>query len=162
MRRRDLIALFGILPFNDATGLWRRLVSLRGGGSVEHATETVAAIADLMFPGDGLPGAAAVGVHNSVLEMRDLDASIRRGVAWLDEWATSQNAADFLALNEVSRIAAIDAAFASRSNGIQQFVLAMRIHLGNAYYSQPSVKAAFAYTSPPQPDGFPDFQEPPA
>jgi hypothetical protein len=31
-----------------------------------------------------------------------------------------------------------------------------------AYYSEPVVKAAFAYTGPPQPDGFADFQDRPA
>jgi hypothetical protein len=162
MRRRDIITLFGSLPFSNAGGLWRRAVALPGSGSVEHVTETVAAIADVMFPGSGLPSAATLGVHNSVLEMKDLHASITVGIAWLDKWAASQKAADFLALNEAGRLVAIDAAFASRSDGIQQFVLAMRHYLGTAYYSLPSVKASFAYTGPPQPEGFADFQEPPA
>jgi gluconate 2-dehydrogenase subunit 3-like protein len=162
VRRRDIIALFGSLPFGNVAGLWRQTVSLRNSGSTDHVTRTVAAIADVMFPGDGLPNAAALGVHNSVLEMKDLQASITKAIAWLDEWAGSQSAADFLALNEASRVAAIDAAFVSPNDGMQQFVLAMRFHLGTAYYSQPSVKAAFAYAGPPQPEGFADFQEPPA
>ncbi len=49
-----------------------------------------------------------------------------------------------------------------QDQGIQQFLLALRYHLGTAYYSAPAIKAAFAYTGPPQPDGFADFQERPA
>jgi hypothetical protein len=162
MRRRDVIGLFGSLPFGNAAGLWRQPVSLRGSGSNEHITQTMAAIADVMFPGDGVQSAAALGAHKSVLEMKDLHQSIARGIAWLDHWATSQGLPDFLALNEARRLAAIDAAFASQGDGMQQFVLTMRLHLGSAYYSQPSVKATFAYCGPPQPDGFSDFQEPPA
>ena len=153
MRRRDIIGLFGSFPLVNVAGFWRQTVSLRGSGSIDHVTKSVAAIAEVMFPGDGLPGAAALGVHNSVLEMKDLQASIAMGVAWLDKWAASHGTADFLALNEANKVAAIDAAFASRSDGIQPFVLAMRFHLGTAYYSEPVIKAAFAYTGPPQPDG---------
>jgi hypothetical protein len=45
---------------------------------------------------------------------------------------------------------------------IQPFVLALRYHLGMAYYSAPAIKSAYAYTGPPQPDGFADFRERPA
>jgi hypothetical protein len=65
-------------------------------------------------------------------------------------------------LDERQRLAALDAAFASTEDGIQQFVLALRYHIGTAYYSQPAIKSTFPYTGPPQPDGFPDFQERPA
>jgi hypothetical protein len=162
MRRRDIIAFFGSLPFCNVLGFWRRAEALPGSPASDHLAQTAAAIADVMFPGDGLPAASTLGVQNSVIEMKDFQAAITTGVAWLDRWAASQNAPDFLALDEARRLAAIDAAFASQSDGIQQFVLAMRFYLGRAYYSQPSVKAAFAYTGPPQPEGFADFQEPPA
>ena len=85
--------------------------------------------------------------------MAELQTSIANGVAWLDQRAARQGAADFLGL---------DAAFASRDDGIQPFVLALRFHLGTAYYAASPIKSAFAYTGPPQPEGFLDFQEPPA
>jgi hypothetical protein len=34
--------------------------------------------------------------------------------------------------------------------------------LGTAYYSTPAIKSTFAYTGPPQPDGFADFQQRPS
>jgi len=94
--------------------------------------------------------------------MADLEALIATGVTWLDQRATLQGASDFLALDEAQRLAALDAAFASPDQGIQPFVLALRYHVGTAYYSAPAIKSAFAYTGPPQPDGFADFQERPA
>jgi len=85
--------------------------------------------------------------------MAELQTSIANGVAWLDQRAARQGAADFLGLDE---------AFVSRDDGIQLFVLALRFHLRTAYYAAPPIKSAFAYTGPPQPEGFLDFQEPPA
>ena len=94
--------------------------------------------------------------------MPEIHALVTRGVDWLETHAASQGASGFLALDEDARLAALDAAFASHDEGIQQFVLTLRLQLGTAYYTEPAIKAAFAYTGPPQPDGFADFQERPA
>lgn len=123
----------------------------------------MAAVADTMFPGgDGLPGASALGLHEKVLAASDLDALVYKGLAWLDRYAASRNVADFNALDEAGKLAALDAAFASTDEGIRPFVFAVRQNLGLAYYSDPAVKKAFAYAGPPQPEGFADFQERPA
>ena len=162
MRRRDLLALLGLSSLAGAALLWRYLPPSWSAGRNTHIANTVRAIADLMFPGDGLPPASALGLHQRVLATPDLAALIAKGVAWLDRRAAAQGATDFLGLDETGRLAAVDAAFASRDDGTQQFVLALRNHIGAAYYSEPVVKAAFPYTGPPQPDGFPDFHERPA
>ncbi len=94
--------------------------------------------------------------------MAELQTLIANGIAWLDQRAARQGVADFLGLDEARKLAALDAAFASRDDGIQPFVLVLRFHLGTAYYAAPPIKSAFAYTGPPQPEGFLDFQEPPA
>jgi hypothetical protein len=160
MKRRHFLALLTLLSL----GGFRRLLkpAWRAEASEEHMARSVAALADLMFPGDGLPGATEVGIHRRVLEMPELRTTIELGIAWLDKHAARQGAADFVALDEARKLAALDAAFASREEGIQPFVLALRYHLGTAYYAAPSVKSAFAYTGPPQPEGFADFQERPA
>ncbi len=171
MRRRGFVALLGSIAFGGAAALWRGLAAF--GKSVEsgidnvtgpetHLARTVAAVADAMFPGDGLPGAVELGLHSRILAMPDLADVIARGVAWLDAGAVRKGAADFTALDEAGRLAAIDAAFASGDDSIQRFVLALRSRLMTAYYAEPAVKAAFAYAGPPQPDGFADFQDPPA
>jgi hypothetical protein len=162
MKRRDVITLLGFLSLGGVGVLWRNLASVWRPAPNEHIARTVAAVADLMFPGDGLPGATELGLHTRILAMPDLHALLTQGVAWLDNRAVAQGASDFLALDEARRLAAVDAAFASNEDGTQPFVLALRFHLGTAYYSEPVVKAAFLYTGPPQPDGFADFGDRPA
>jgi gluconate 2-dehydrogenase subunit 3-like protein len=161
MNRRQLLAFLGFFSFGGA--FWRFLKpSWQAEASEVHVTRSVAALADVMFAGEGLPGASELGIHRRVLEMAELATSIANGIAWLDNYATRQGAADFVGLDEAQKLAALDAAFASHDEGIQPFVLALRYHLGMAYYAAPAVKQAFAYTGAPQPEGFPDFQERPA
>jgi hypothetical protein len=162
MKRRHVLALLGIFSFGGAAAAWRLVTSFHAPDAREHVTRSIAAVAETMFPGDGLPSAAALGVHRQVLAMPDLQGQIAKGVAWLDRRAASQGVANFVTLDEAGRLAALDAAFASHDEGIQAFVLAMREHLGTAYYSTPAIKSAFAYTGPPQPDGFADFQQRPS
>jgi hypothetical protein len=162
MKRRHVLALLGFFSLGGAAAAWRLLTSLRAPDAREHVTRSIAAIAEIMFPGDGLAGAAALGIHHRVLAMPDMQAQIAKGVAWLDRRATSQGASNFLALDEAGRLAALDAAFASHDDGIQPFVLTLRYQLGTAYYSTPAIKSAFAYTGPPQPGGFADFQQRPS
>jgi len=162
MKRRDVIKLLGFLSLGSVGVLWRAMASAWRPAPDEHIVRTVAAVADLMFPGDGLPGATELGLHTRILAMPDLHALLAQGVAWLDKMAAAQGVSDFLALDEAGRLAAVDAAFASNEDGTQPFVLALRFYLGTAYYSEPLIKAAFPYTGPPQPNGFVDFVDRPA
>lgn len=159
MRRRSVMALLATLAFGGSAVLRRALAALG-----QQAPEpTMAAIAVTMFPGDdGLPNASALRLHEPMLAMSDLRDSIGKGTAWLDKYAASRGASAFVALDEAGRLAALDAAFASDDDGIRPFVFALRQHLGQLYYSDASVRKAFAYTGPPQPDGFADFQERPS
>jgi Gluconate 2-dehydrogenase subunit 3 len=162
MKRRHVVAFLGFVLLGGTAAARRLLAALQRSDASEHVASAVAAIADLMFPGEGVPGAAALELHDQVLGKVELRTLITEGVDWLDRYAASQGASDFLSLHEADRLAALDAAFASHDDGTQQFVLVLRYHLGSAYYAEPAIKAAFAYTGPPQPDGFADFQERPA
>jgi hypothetical protein len=161
MRRREFITIIGVAVLGGTAALWRSLTSFWQPGFHEHTAETVKVITDLMFPGDGLPGAAELKIHDRLIAMPDLRDSIVDGVSWLDSWAKTKGASDFLALDENSRTAAIDAAFASDIDDARQFAIALRYYAGLNYYADPVIKAAFPYTGPPQPDGFADFQDPP-
>ena len=159
MKRRSVLALLGTIALSGSALLRRAFAA----STPEALGPKMAAVADTMFPGgDGLPGASALGLHEKVLATPDLDALVRKGLAWLDRYAASRGAADFLALDEIGKVAALDAAFASTDEGVRPFVFALRQYLGLAYYSVPAVKKTFAYTGPPQPDGFADFQDRPA
>jgi hypothetical protein len=148
MKRRRFLQFLGYFSLGGL--LWRFLKpSWEAAASEEHTMRSVAALADLMFPGDGLLRATEVGAHRRVLAMPELQDLIAKGVAWLDRRAGLEGAADFVGLDEARRLALVDAAFASRDEGIQSFVLAMRFQLGTGYYSAPAIKSAFAYTGPP-------------
>ncbi len=161
MRRREVIALLGLLSLGGAAAVWRSLVSFWRPQLSNHAAQTVTALTDLMFPGDGLPGATEFGIHDRIVAMSDLHALMTDGVAWLDGQAMRHGAPDFLALNDGAKLAAIEAAFVSKDAAASQFINKLRFHVGLKYYSEPVIKAAFPYTGPPQPEGFPDFQDPP-
>ena len=161
MRRRVFIAIFGSALLGGTALLWRNLSSFWRPGFDLHIAETVKALTGLLFPGDELPGAAEMGIHNRVLAMAELRDTMADGVVWFDQRAKSQGAANFLALDESARSAAVEAAFASGDDEAKQFVVLLRFYAGFNYYSHPTIKAAFPYTDPPQPEGFADFQDPP-
>jgi hypothetical protein len=161
MRRRVFIAIFGSALLGGTAILWRGLSSFWRPGSNEHTAETIKALTDLMFPGDRLPGAAALGIHNRIVAMPDLRDMLADGVGWLDRQAKSHGAADFLSLDDNTRSAAVEAAFASDDQTAREFVDTVRFYGGLNYYSKPAIKAVFSYTDPPQPEGFADFQDPP-
>lgn len=161
MRRREFITIVGVALLGGTAALWRAVTSFWPPGFNEHTAETVKAITSLMFPGDGLPGATELKVHDRLIAMTDLRDTMVDGVNWLDAWAKTKGASDFLALDENSKAAAIDAAFASDTEDARQFAITFRYYAGLNYYTDPVIKAAFPYTGPPQPDGFADFQDPP-
>ena len=158
MRRRNVMALLAALALDGRAVLRRAWAAL----GPQAPGPTMAAIADTMFPGgDGLPAASTLRLHERVLAMADLQDSIGKGIAWLDKYAASRGAGSFAVLDEMARLAALDAAFASADDGIRPFVFALRQQIGQLYYADPEIKKAFAYSGPPQPDGFADFQERP-
>jgi len=162
MRRREVIALLGLVfSLGGAATLWRNWVPFWRRDAREHLPRTMAAVADLMIPGGELPSASQLGLHARAMAMPELAPLIAEGVELLDKQAVVQGAANFLALGQPGRLSAADAAFASTERA-RRFLLALRFHLMTAYYSEPVIKAAFAYTGAPQPEGFPDFQDPPA
>jgi hypothetical protein len=165
-RRTFLIVLLGLPFFGGVGTLWRKFsstkfVSILGLRSDADSGKTVTAIIDVMFPGDAAPSAASLGLADSVRANANVEAVTADGVAWLDHWALAQGAADFVSLDRQGKQIALEAALASDDDGASQLVSLIRFYAGLAYYSEPSVKATFPYTGPPQPDGFGDFAGPP-
>jgi hypothetical protein len=160
-RRGVLLALLGLPLLGGVAILWRSLPSLWGPRFDERAGKTLVAVIDLMFPGDGLPGAVSLGIPSSLAAMSDFPPMIAAGAAWLDAWALRQGAPDFMALDETGKQRALEAASISKNDDASQFVYLIRYHAGLRYYSDPVIKSAFAYTGPPQPKGFPDFTNAP-
>jgi hypothetical protein len=161
MRRREFITILGLAVLGGTATLWRNLASFWQPRFNEHTAATVKVITDLMFPGDGLPGATELKIHDRIVALADFRDLMAYGVGWLDYWAKANGASDFLALDEGAKSAALEAAFTSDAGDARQFAITLRYYAGLNYYSDPAIKAAFAYTAPPQPEGFADFQDPP-
>jgi hypothetical protein len=120
MKRREFITFLGLLSLGGAAALWGGLISFWRPRFNKHTAQTVTAVTDLMFPGDGLPGASELGIQNRIVAMPDLHALITNGVVWLDVQAKHQGAPDFLALDEGAKLAAVDAAFAAKDVAARQ------------------------------------------
>lgn len=146
MRRREFIAIFGVALLGGTAALWRAVTSFWQPGFNEHTAETIKVITGLMFPGDRLPGATELKIHDRLIAMADLHDTMVDGVGWLDSWAKTKGASDFLALDENSMATAIDAAFASEIEDARQFAITLRYYAGLNYYADPVIKAAFPYT----------------
>lgn len=127
-----------------------------------HASRTVSTLIDRMIPGDGMPGALALGVDRGVLDTPELWTSFVRGVRVLDAVARRYGGRDFLGLTEAAQIDVMTKAWAVRNSAAEQMLAKLWYRSATLYYSEPAVQQHFAYAGPPQPAGFMDFAQPPA
>lgn len=129
-----------------------------------HAELTLAAVIDRMVPGDDeLPGALALGIDRRIIAINDLEIrrSVTKGMAWLDSQAQRQGASAFLELGQAQQEMILQAALKSDSDGATAITRTLRRLAFTFYYTDPAIMAAFAYSGPPQPNGFSDFHEAP-
>ena len=163
--RRFVLAAFVCLPLILGVGLSsRRAVATRSRQEQErHAERTIAAVLDRMLPSDVLPGALQLGLDRRIAAMDDLELkrSLAKGVAWLDGWAGSQRASSFVELDHAQQELVLQAALKSSAEGANAIVYTLRKLAFTLYFTDPTIVTAFPYAGPPQPDGFPDFQDPP-
>jgi len=132
-------------------------------GVDSHVELTIAAVIDRMLPTDELPGAVALGIDRRIAAMPDMEMkrTLAKGVAWLDNRARRQGASDFLNLDDARQEEVLQAALTSNAEGASAIVWTLRRLAFTLYYGDPAISAVFAYSGPPQPSGFPDFQEAP-
>jgi len=170
-RRTLLTTLFGLpLLAGPAVPTRHAAAARRPPRFDEHAERTISSVINRMLPGDELPGAVALGIDRRIPAMAEVPPrqplfELRRGfaegVAWLDTQARAAGAADFLRLDEARQEAVLVTAVTSDVEDAAFFVGTLRDRAFALYYTDPSIVAAFAYAGPPQPAGFPDFQEAP-
>src|SRR3954470_17036343 len=163
--RRFVLAAFVRLLLVLGVGLSsRRAVTARSRQEQEHHAErTIAAVLDRMLPLDVLPGALQLGLDRRIAAMGDLELkrSLAKGIAWLDGRAGSQRASSFVELDPAQQDLVLQAALKSSAEGANAIVYTLRKVAFTLYYTHPTIVAAFPYAGPPQPGGFPDFQDPP-
>ena len=83
-----------------------------------------------------------------------LDESLVNEIVVFIDTAEARASKPFNRFADLSALDAVDLNF--------KFVFHIALHRRLSAKPKPAVKSAFAYTGPPQPDGFPDFQERPA
>lgn len=165
LSRRVLLTVLLRLPLiaGIVTSSRRTFAARREPRSDAHVERTIAAVIDCMLPGGELPGALALGIDRHIAAATDseLKWSFIEGVAWLDQRARAKGTMNFLKLDEAGRETVLQAALRSDAEGAFAIVRTLRNLAFTLYYTDPAIMAAFAYSGPPQPDGFPDFQEAP-
>jgi len=164
LSRRRLLALLARVPVLAALVPGVRAFAARHPPGLDaHARRTVTAVVDLMLPRDDLPGGLALRIDQGLIASADdgMRRSLAEAVAWLDARARAKHAADFLALDAAAREGVLRAALVSDDDGAGAIAHTLRDRAFMLYYTDKTVMAAFPYTAPPQPEGFPDFQEAP-
>lgn len=169
-RRRVALAFLQLPVIGSVLGVWRRHAV--GASSVLDNQEagTVTVLVDRLIPATDLPGAVAIGIDRRIadlaavspqLNLTELQQILVAGSAWLDTRARVEGAAGFRALPEERQLDLMTAAFASDDPAARKMMLVLRHRVMSLYYSDNRIKMAFAYTGPPQPEGFPDFASAP-
>ncbi len=164
LSRRWLLALLARLPLLAGVATGTRAFAARRPTRLDaHAQRTISAVVDLMLPADELPGGLTLRIDRGVIAMADAELlrDLAKGVAWLDARARARGAANFVGLDAAGRESVLQAGLASNAEGASAIVRTLRNHAFTLYYTDPEIMAAFSYAGPPQPNGFPDFQEAP-
>jgi hypothetical protein len=163
-RRLVLDAIAGLsMVAGLVTSTGRAFAARRRPQVDQHAERTISAVVDRMLPSGELPGALALGIDRRVAVTADVELRRRLGsaVAWLDRRARQQGALNFLRLDEPGQETVLQEALTSRAEGAGVIAGPLRNLAFTLYYTHPTIMAAFAYSGPPQPAGFPDFQDAP-
>jgi len=119
-----------------------------------------------LIPDDDTPGAVALGVPEKLIALAKTDKSYRQlfkyGCAWLEQQAQALTKDDFINLDAKQQDNIISLAEKAPFNSIpQKFFQIVRLNAMKNYYADPRSWAELAYATPPQPNGFLDYQEPP-
>ena len=172
VHRRTLLKTFAAFPLvvGPVTLARRAVGALQRPPFDLHAQRTVSVVIDRMLPGEGLPGAVALGIDRRIAAMArippgqplsELHRRLAIGVAWLDKKARAAGAPEFLRLEPTQQEAILRAGLRSKNDDAAAIVWTLRDRSFALYYTHPTIMAAFAYAGPPQPRGFPDFQDAP-
>lgn len=129
--------------------------------------EMLAAVADLVVPRDDTPSASDIGVHERLIEQArkvpNYPRLLSEGLNWMEQQARTAYGRPFLALTGDRRDRIFAEAF-DAAPGTLPAVFARRVRTDvlTAYYRDARVWAGLGIDRPIQPEGYPDFEHPPA
>lgn len=160
-RRRllDAATRFGLVAWlaGLAGGLWRG----RGARAADEE-RTFRAYLDTLIPGDAeAPGALALGLPEQLRAGAAADA-IAPFCAWLDARAREAGGVSFADLRVGQREAIVEMAELAVPDSLARRAFRRTRHEALArYYADARSWPGIGYRGPPQPDGFPDYAQPP-
>jgi hypothetical protein len=139
--------------------------ALRGGRDASAADDerTFRAYLDALIPGDdGGPGALALGIAERLRAAGTVADLIGPFCAWLDARARDAGGASFAELPADARAAIVQAAELAVPDSLARRAFRRTRHEAFAhYYGDARSWPGIGYRGPPQPDGFPDYAQPP-
>ncbi len=119
-----------------------------------------------LIPSDETPGGLDLNVHIDLLTKAERDqffrSVIKDGCHWLNQQAHLKGYENYLILSELQQeeITALSAEAESNTTEYK-FFTHIRHTAFHFYYAKPQVWHSLGFNSPPQPNGFPDFQSQP-
>jgi len=156
----DAAARFGLVAWvAGLAGTFRRG---RGARAADHE-RTFRAYLDTLIPEDaGAPGAVALGIPERLMAAGTAADVIAPFCAWLDARARDAGGGSFADLTAGEREAIVQAAESAVPDSPARHAFRRTRHEAFAhYYADARSWAAIGYRGPPQPDGFPDYAQPP-
>jgi hypothetical protein len=161
-RRRllDAAARLGLVAWlaGLAGALWRG----RGAGAADDEP-TFRAYIDTLIPGDAeSPGALALGIAERLRASGSAADLIAPFCAWLDARAREAGGGSFADLPAGAREAIVQAAELAVPDSLARRAFRRTRHEAFAhYYADARSWPGIGYRGPPQPEGFPDYAQPP-
>jgi hypothetical protein len=161
-RRRllEVAGRFGLVAWlaGLAGGLWRG----RGARAADEERAFMAYL-DTLIPGDGeAPGALALGIPERLRAAGAAADLIAPFCTWLDARAREAGGRSFADLPVAAREAIVQAAELAAPDSLARRAFRRTRHEAFAtYYADARSWPGIGYRGPPQPDGFPDYAQPP-
>lgn len=133
---------------------------LRGG------LDVLPAFVDTLIPADSTPSATQLGLDQALTHhaqaIENYTRLLELGCEWLASTSTTLHHSSFERLKPSQREAIVTLAETSPENSIpRMFFERVRFDLMGLYYSSPASWEGLGISSPPQPNGYPDFTQSP-
>jgi predicted Fe-Mo cluster-binding NifX family protein len=128
--------------------------------------EILSIFLDVLIPDDITLGAVKLGVTEKIIHKAAKDKGyytvLLSGCAWLNKQALKQEGISFsmLTSGQLQRIVQ-QASESSQNSMSHRFFTQTSNDAFYFYYSHPEAVKLLAYSGPPQPNGFPDYSDPP-
>lgn len=124
------------------------------------------ALLDILIPKDTTPSATELGVDRKILgkleRYKYYSVLVEKGCLWFEQQSMHIYKTPFLALQQAEQVKLMQQAEKSGLKDPQNnFFRALRQDAYTYYYSDPRSWEGLVYAGPPQPSGFPDFNQRP-